>query len=194
MAKHSNDVLDPPDSEAVDDLASDSTEPATKSKLRARLVPAVGVLLLAASTASAVYFYLQYDEKRDIVDASAAASAAACDYAQELANFDFNTLDPYFAGVLAGATGEWKTQFETRQNDLRNLYTQGQVTSKVTEVQCATVSGDSDTAQALVVIGETISSVATEGKPQAGQLTMKVTLDNVDGRWLVSKLSAPQML
>lgn len=172
-------------------------EPAAEgptSTLRLRLVAALGVLLLVASTASAVFFYLQLDEKQDVDDAHAAASAAACDYARGLGNFDYNNLDPYFGSALEGATGEWKTQFDTRRDDLRNLYTQGQVTSHTTDAQCATLSGDADSAEVLVLVTQSVSSVATEGNPQVGQLTMKVGLDNIDGHWLASKLSAPQML
>ena len=209
-ADSATDLLEPTDGDAVgedreepqvaDTESGESSETeekpaqsAARYGLGVRLVAAGGALLLAATTAGAVYFYLQFDEQRDIDDARAAAAAAACDYARDLANFDFNNLDPYFSTVLDGATGEWKSQFDAQRDRLREVYTSGAVVSQVTEARCATMSGDRDSAEALVVITESIANLATESQPQLAQIAMTFTLDNVDGRWLVGKLSAPQL-
>ena len=172
---------------------AEQAEPRARSKARTRVVGGAGAILLAATTVGAVYFYLQFAEKRDIDDAQAAAGKAACDYVRDLANFSFNNLDPYFDTVLAGATGEWKSQFDARRNDLRDIYTQGEVESQATAAQCAIISGDTATADALVLVTESVSTNATGGNPNTGQLAITLTLDDVDGRWLVSKLSAPQL-
>lgn len=163
-------------------------------KLWVRIGAAAGGVLLVGSIASSVYFYLQYDKKNDALAAQSAARDAACAYAPALVNYEFNNLDPYFANVLNGATGDWKSQFEAKRNDLGTVLMQGEVTSKVTSVHCAIETGDSDHADAIVVIGQTVTNVGTEGKPQPGQMTMVITFDNVDGRWLASKINAPELM
>ncbi len=159
-----------------------------------RIGAPVGAVLLVGAIASSVYFYVQYDKKNDALAAQSAARDAACAYAPALVNYEFNNLDPYFANVLDGATGEWKSQFEAKREDLRTVLMQGQVTSKITSTHCAIETGDSDHADAIVVVGQTVTNVGTEGKPQPGQITMVITFDNVDGHWMASKINAPELI
>lgn len=187
-----------PDVETFDTDTSATTAngpaKAASAKRWVRSGAALGALLLVGSIASSVFFYLQYDEKRDALAAQEAARDAACAYAPALANFDFNNLDPYFAAVLDGATGEWKTQFEAKRDDLRTVLMQGEVKSQITDVRCAIETSDSDHADAIVVIGQSVTNVGTEGKSQPGQITMVITVDKVDGRWMASKINAPQLM
>jgi len=123
--------------------------------------------------------------------ASPTASGARSKLSLRMANYDFNNLDPYFKSVVDGATGDWKKQFEGKSNDLRTVLVQGQVKSQVKDVQCALKSGDNDHAEVILIIGQSITSVDAGGQPQPGQLTMALTLDKTDERWLISRLSAP---
>jgi Mce-associated membrane protein len=152
---------------------------------------AAATLLLAAALASTVFFYLQNKNNRAIVSAHEDARLAACRYAPVLADYDAKNLDKYFAGVLDGATGDWKKQFDSTSRELREVLTQGEVVSKVNDVQCAIKSGDANSAEAIVVIGQTITSMGTQGKPAPGQLSMVMRLEKVDGRWLVNKVNSP---
>lgn len=164
------------------------------AKRRLRIGAVLGALLVVTSIASAVFFYLRFETKRDILAAQESAREAACAYAPALANYDFTNLDPYFESVLDGATGDWKTQFAGNSTELRNVLVRGQVKSRVDDVQCAIESGNGDRADTIVVIGQSITSVGTEGKPQPSQITMVITVDNVDGRWMVSTLDSPQLV
>ena len=156
-----------------------------------RVAIGVGAVLLVGASAVAVHFYLQDSDRKAVLDAQDSAKAAACDYAPTMANYDFANLDAYFAGVLDGATGAWKSEFDGTSKDLREVLSQGQVVSTVGEVQCAIKSASEDSAEAIVVIGQSITSVGTGGKPQPGQLSMVLSLENVEGRWLVDKVDAP---
>ena len=167
------------------------TASGARSKLSLRIGAGLGALLLVASIVAAVIFYVQYNAKRDLLAAQESSRAAACAYAPALANYDFNNLDPYFKSVVDGATGDWKKQFEGKSNDLRTVLVQGQVKSQVKDVQCALKSGDNDHAEVILIIGQSITSVDAGGQPQPGQLTMALTLDKTDERWLISRLSAP---
>ncbi|PXX68407.1 Mce-associated membrane protein [Nocardia tenerifensis] len=180
----------------AESLSADSTAVTVRRRLtpgrtgRLALELAAAVLLCAA-IASSVVFYLQNKGNRAIIDANADARTAACSYAPVLADYDAKKLDPYFAAVLAGATGDWKKQFDSTSKELRDVLTQGEVVSKVNDVQCAIKSGDANSAEAIVVIGQTITSLGTQGKPAPGQLSMVMRLTKVDGRWLVNMVNSP---
>jgi Mce-associated membrane protein len=176
----------------------DSAEPAVVVQGRrlpgragALVFRAVVAIILCAAVASSVVFYLQNRGARATIDANADARAAACKYAPVLADYDAKNLDTYFAAVLDGATGDWKKQFDSTSKELREVLTQGAVVSKVNDVQCAVKTGDENSAEAIVVIGQTITSLGTQGKPAPGQLSMVMRLAKVDGRWLVNKVNSP---
>ncbi|MFE2996755.1 hypothetical protein ACFXG4_17270 [Nocardia sp. NPDC059246] len=159
---------------------------------RGRIVARAAVVLaLAGSIGSSIVFHQQDAHHRDLLTAQEQARAAACKYAPLLATYDAKNLDAYFTAVLDGATGDWRKQFDSTSKDLRDVLTQGQVVSKATDVQCAVRTADRDSAQAIVVIGQTITSLGTQGKPAPGQLSMVMRLERSGDRWLVNKVNSP---
>lgn len=174
--------------EAQDAVAA---PPAAPSRLRKWGLRIGVAAVVTASLGTAVYFYRDAADNRELIDAQSAARDAACAYAPILANYSFEDLDAYFTAVLDGATGDWKTEFDKTSKDLRDVLAQGKVVSKAADVQCALQNGDQHQATAIVVIGQSVSSVGTEGKPQPGQLSMVLSLEYHDGRWLVNKLDSP---
>ena len=119
------------------------------------------------------------------------ARDTACKYGPVLATYDSKHLDTYFRAVLAGATGDWHKQFDSTSKDLRDVLVKGEVTTTVSDVQCAIVSGDATSAQAIVVVGQSISSLGTQGKPEPGQLSISMRLQKDGDRWLVNKVDSP---
>ena len=170
----------------------DITEPDERAP-RGRKLPRRAVVAAAAVVALgiAVVGYLHFDREHQLAGARRDAAAAACAYAPVLATYDAAKLDDYVKAVDAGATGEWQRQFDESSKDLREVLAQGKVVSKSSGVQCALKSGDTRSAQALVVIGQTITSLGTNGKPEPGQLSVVLSLENQGGRWLVDKVDAP---
>ncbi|APE34997.1 hypothetical protein BOX37_14730 [Nocardia mangyaensis] len=148
-------------------------------------------IVLGASVATSVYLFVENKDTKDLLAAQQQAREAACHYGPVLADYDSKSLDPYFAAVLDGATGDWKKQFESTSTELRDALTQGEVVSKSTDTQCALRSGDEASAEAIVVIGTTISSLGTEHQAKPSQLSMVLSLRNDDGRWLVEKVNSP---
>ncbi|GAB2514572.1 hypothetical protein [Nocardia heshunensis] len=159
---------------------------------RGRIVArAAAVLALAASIGASIVFYQHDAHSKELLDAQQQAQAAACKYAPLLATYDAKNLDAYFTSVLDGATGDWKKQFDSTSKDLREVLSQGQVVSKATDVQCAVRNADRNSAEAIVVIGQTITSLGTQGKPAPGQLSMVMRLERSGDRWLVNKVNSP---
>lgn len=160
----------------------------TKGVVAARAAVAV---LLGGAIASTGYFFVQNKDNEALLAAHEEARAAACAYAPVLANYDAKNLDAYFTAVLDGATGDWKKQFDDTSRELKEVLSQGEVVSKTNDVQCAVKTGDETSAEAIVVIGQTITSVGTQGKPAPGQLSMVMRMAKVDGKWLVNKVNSP---
>ncbi|MFC4372890.1 hypothetical protein ACFO5K_02150 [Nocardia halotolerans] len=176
-----------------EDSVEPTTEPAARRPritLRRAALPAAAVTTVAA-VAVACSLAVDNHRIRAREQAREAALAAACSYAPTLARYDAKDLDTYFAAVLAGATGDWKTEFDATSKDLRDVLVQGQVVSTVGEVTCAIESADETTARAVAVIGQTITSLGTEGAPAPGQLSVNMSLREDAGRWLVSEVSTP---
>ncbi len=179
--------------ETTDDTAStEQAPPPTATHRRGRVVAvAAGATALAVASGLAVTFYLQKTDVEHTEQARAAAQQAACGYAPILASYDAANLDSYFSAVLAGATGEWKKQFDDTSKDLRQVLTAGEVVSKTDKVECAISAIDDTSAQAVVVVGQTITSLGTGHQPAPGQLSMLLGLEKVGDRWLVNKVDTP---
>ncbi|WP_280214888.1 hypothetical protein [Nocardia cyriacigeorgica] len=158
---------------------------------RNTVIRSAGVALVIAALGAAGYFAFRAEQIQSREDARETARLAACEYAPVLADYNARNLDTYFAAVLDGATGDWKQEFDATSKDLREVLTQGQVVSTPGEVQCAIESGDEHSARAVVVIGQSISSLGTQGQPREGQLAVTLSMQNVDGSWLVNEVSSP---
>ncbi|MFD3745321.1 hypothetical protein [Nocardia sp. NPDC058633] len=188
-------VPDSPDATvSVDKPATDAAQAPT-SRWRGRPAAAAtraGVaLLLCASLATSVVLFVQNQHNKDLLRAHEQAREAACHYGPVLADYDSKELDTYFDAVLDGSTGDWKKQFESTSAELREVLTQGEVISQVTDTQCAIRTADEDSAEAIVVIRQTITSLGTQHKPKPGQLSMVLSLRDDNGRWLVEKVNSP---
>ncbi|BAD59898.1 hypothetical protein [Nocardia farcinica] len=187
-----------PAGDSADETEKAFTAPGFAAKLRlpagrARTVTAGAAVavLVGASVGAAGWFYSQNSEHEGLLAAHEEARQAACAYAPVLADYDAKNLDAYFAKVLDGATGDWRKQFDDTSRELREVLTQGEVVSKADDVQCAIKTGDETSAEAIVVIGQTITSVGTQGKPSPGQLSMIMRMEKTDGRWLVNHVNSP---
>ncbi|MFC9966993.1 hypothetical protein ACFVH4_22420 [Nocardia ignorata] len=182
-----------PDNPLADDPSPESSAPVTEPRrktLRRMLFPAAAVTTIGA-VAIATLLAVDNHRIRAREQARDAALQAACAYAPTLASYDAKNLDTYFAAVLAGATGAWRTEFDATSKDLREVLVQGQVVSTVGNVTCAIESADETTARAVAVINQTITSLGTRGTPAPGQLSVNMSLRRDTDRWLVSELSTP---
>ncbi|MFC8042112.1 hypothetical protein [Nocardia sp. NPDC057353] len=172
--------------------SSASETPASGRKIsRPVLALAATAAVAVAAIATSITLFVQNQNQTALEDARAEAQQAACTYAPVLAEYDAKNLDAYFQGVLDGATGDWKEQFEDTSTELRDVLSKGEVISKADDVQCAIKTADETSAEAIVVIGQTITSLGTQGKPAPGQLSMVMRLQKIDGRWLVNNVNSP---
>lgn len=164
--------------------------PTPGRKGRAALAAAAAALLVGSLTAS-VALLVQHNSDSALLAAHEQAREAACRYAPTLADYDAKSLDTYFAAVAEGATGDWRTQFESTSAELREVLVAGEVVSRVEDVQCGLRNGDESSAEVVVVIGQTITSLGTQSKPQPGQLAMVMRLEKSGDQWLVNRVDSP---
>ncbi|MGW5437250.1 hypothetical protein [Nocardia asteroides] len=158
---------------------------------KAAIVVALAVALGVAGTAAGGYFGWQNHRADELERARTEARAAACAYGSVLSTYNAADLDSYFAAVLDRATGAWKQEFESTSADLREVLIQGQVQSTAGTVDCAIATSGTDTAEAIVVVDQSIASVGTQQQPRRGQLSITLSLAKSGDRWLTSKVSSP---
>lgn len=158
---------------------------------RAMIVIGGALTLATAGLAAGGYFGWQNHHQRALDHARDSAREAACAYGSVLANYDAANLDSYFAAVLDHATGEWKQEFQATSKDLRDVLTQGQVHSTTGTIQCGIATNDEVSAEAIVVIDQSVASVGTQSQPRRGQLAITLSLAKTGSTWLTSKVSSP---
>ncbi|MET8797295.1 hypothetical protein ABZV91_12755 [Nocardia sp. NPDC004568] len=184
------DTGEQPDAEGPDTGARTPRAAVRITRPMIAVLVAAAIVLLAA-VGAAGYLYVREQDRSETLAAYEDARQAACRYAPVLANYDAKNLDPYFSAVAAGATGDWKKEFETTTAELREALVAGQVVSTAGDIQCAVKTADAESAETVVVIGQTITSLGTRGLPAPGQLSMVMRMQNIDGHWLVDQMITP---
>ncbi|MFE3543739.1 hypothetical protein ACFXK0_12255 [Nocardia sp. NPDC059177] len=169
------------------DQATDTAPP----RRRTSVIVAAALLVGAGGLAAGGWFGWQQHRATGLDRARAEAREAACAYGSLLSTYDATDLDTYFAAVLDHATGAWKQEFAATSADLRDVLVQGQVRSSAGTVECAIATGTADSAEAIVVVDQSITSVGTQQQPRRGQLAITLSLDRSGDRWLTSKVSSP---
>ncbi|MET9489789.1 hypothetical protein [Nocardia sp. NPDC006630] len=181
---------------AQDTVTSGSVESGTAAAQRQWSRPVrIGALVLAilVPSALAALAFSREHSSRDTLDAQSSARDAACAYAKALTNYDAQSIDTYVATVLAGATGDFKTEFGKTSNELKDVIVQAKIQSQNRDARCGVETVSDTHADVVVAMSVSISSLGTQGKPVPSQISLVASLDKVDGHWLVSKLDAPAL-
>ncbi|OQS17165.1 hypothetical protein B0T36_00665 [Nocardia donostiensis] len=116
-----------------------------------------------------------------------ALEARACDITGKLLTVDYRDFDTFEKLTKENTTGEYKNSFLSSSSTWRDLYSESEVVSKTSDLRCYYKSGDASQAQVLVTGKRTITNAGFP-EPKIKPLSAVMTLDNVDGRWLCSKL------
>lgn len=185
------DVEKPPDDDRDD--ASDVDEEAPKAPARqwkryARIGLVAAVYLGAFGLAGGLGWKL-WDEHA-ATRAGQAAQRTAIDYAQVLTSIDSNQVDQNFSAVLDGATGEFKDTYTKASVQLRQLLVDNKATAHGTVIDSAIESQSKTRVVVLLMVDQAVSNaVRPDGRVDRSR--MKITMDNVGGHWLASKVELP---
>ena len=165
---------------------STSTGAAALAPPRRRLLLALsvlGLLLLAALVALVV----QLRSYEQVDNARGAAVQAAKQSALNLTSIDNEDFSADVQRVLDGATGSFKTDFESRSKQLAQVLAQNQVSSEGKVIDAGLVRFDDRNATALVVVDSNVKNVAVpEGR--VNTYRMRLTLERQGDQWLTSML------
>lgn len=176
------------ESEGLDESEVQSKPERARRPIVWSRVFAYGILpaLALALALGAGYLKWSAGEADDLARARAESVQAARDDAVTLLTYHADTVDKDLAAARERLTGEFKDAYAelTRQVVVPGAK-EKHISSVAKANAAASVSATANHAVALVYVDQTVT-IGT-GAPTDTQPVVRVTLDKVDGRWLVSR-------
>ncbi|NYG06352.1 Mce-associated membrane protein [Phycicoccus badiiscoriae] len=190
-AVEADDRVSPPDTLAAD--ASDQTgdhphaDRARALRVTPTLVWVVVAIALVASLALGATRGREWYAARQTEAANAAAVAAAKQLAINFVTVDYTKVDADIARVKAGATGDFLKSYSSSASELTKVLVANQTVSSVQRTEAALVSGDQDSAIALVgVVAPTKNTAVPNGEIKTYRMRLDLRL--VGDEWKVENL------
>ncbi|KUI12214.1 hypothetical protein AU191_18650 [Mycolicibacterium acapulense] len=186
---------DTAENRAGDDSNGDSNDDSNGDETTARhwRRPALrGALVLAfvALLGTTGFLGWQLWQERQVAQAGEQARAAAVTYAQVLTSIDSAKVDENFDAVLDGATGEFKDMYSQSSSQLRQLLIDNKASAHGVVLESAVQSATKDKAVVLLFVDQSVSNTNVPD-PRIDRSRIKMTMENVDGRWRASKVELP---
>lgn len=144
------------------------------------------VVLVVALTAAGYGGWLLYQRHENEV-AARQALAAAEKYVVTLTTIDSDAIDKNIADILDGSTGEFNDTYAKSSGQHRQLIVDNKVTARGQVVESAVKSVTTNKVQVLLMVDQSVSNLDNP-EPRIDRSRIKMTMQKVDGRWLVSKV------
>jgi Mce-associated membrane protein len=168
-----------------DEPAQTATEPASRVGWRRVLVYGVlpaGALLLAMA---AGYFKWQYSSVEESRTAAAESLQAAKDSTVVLLSYQPASVESELTAARDRTTGTFRDAYTHLTNDVVIPGAKQKLIATTATIPAAvSVSADANHAVALVFVSQTMTIGA--GKPSESMSSVRVSLDKVGDRWLIS--------
>lgn len=181
-----SDELAEPAEPVVDDPAPTSR----RRPVRLGILATLAALFVAVSIgAGAEGWLLIAAHQRDV--ASRQALAAAQHFAEAFTNADPGTIDQRIDEVTNATTGEFHAKYVKNISQLRAMLIDNKVTTHGSVVDSAVKSAGTDTVEVLLLVKQSFTSAATPeapADPPAEVIAMAITVQKIDGHWLVAKV------
>lgn len=175
-----------------DALAADTDHQTTRDRVRSlRITPTivwiVVAIALVASLALGATRGRDWYAARQTSAANADAVAAARQLAINFVTVDYTKVDADMARVKAGATGDFLKSYSTSAAQLSKVLVANKTVSSVQRTEAALVSGDEDSAVALVgVVAPTKNTAVPNGETKTYRMRLDLRL--VGDEWKVENL------
>lgn len=117
-----------------------------------------------------------------------AASKAARAETLAFMDVDYRSMDPRMAKVVAGATGQFRSEYQASTPQLKSAVVSQQSVSKGKVLSVAVSTLDQDSAVVFVAADSAVSNKSTGAKTQPRYYRLQMDLTKVRGRWLVDEL------
>lgn len=163
-----------------------------RTRLAIRCTAAVVFVAVLAGPAAYEGWLLFIQHQRDI--AAAQAHVAAQQFAGAFTNADPSTIDHQMDHITNMATGDFRERYIKSISAMRAMLIDKKVTTHGAVVASAVKSANAHTAEVLLFVKQTFTSPDLPKPPDAPAeqpaevIGMAVTMEKVDGRWLVSKV------
>jgi Mce-associated membrane protein len=160
---------------------------AAVARITPKMVWALAALALLASLALGATKGREWYAARQVEAAQAQAVAAARQLAVNFVTVDYEKVDADTARVKAGATGEFLKSYGASIDELKKVLVANKSISTVQRSEVALVSGDVDSAVALVgVVAPTKNTAVPNGETKTYR--MRLELQKVGQDWKVENL------
>jgi len=165
------------------DTASPARDTARRgSGLTIALAVAVAVLLGASATFGALW----WSEHRQAAQRDEVLGLAER-IAVDVTSYDYRHIQRNFDRVAALSTDKWARVYrDERADQLAEVIIQGQAISEGTVRDAGIAELTEDRAVVVAFVDQTITNVHTP-QPRIDRNRMRLTLRNVDGRWLLDR-------
>ena len=165
-------------------------ESESSPRRRGRVAIVATAVVLAATLGGAGFLGWKVWDLTSVASAGRQAQDAAVAYAQVLTSIDSNKVDENFNQVLDGATGEFKDMYSQSSVQLRQLLIDNKATAHGVVVDSAVQSTSRDKVVVLLFVDQAVSNTNVPD-PRIDRSRIKMTMEDVDGRWRASKVELP---
>ena len=175
---------------ADDDADTDDVAPKEARRFDAVTVVGLAVLPALALLLAIGAAWLKYYDNQAVASAAAREESmrVAADSTSKLLSYKPDTVEQQLNDARQLLTGEFSTEYaDLITNVVIPNATQQLVSAVATVPKTASVSAEPDHAVVLVFVNQTVA-VGTN-PPTDTASSVRVTLDRVDGKWLISKFN-----
>ena len=164
----------------------------TGSRVRLNIVLYVLALLLACACVfgGVLVYQAHQDRVRDAAEQERYGDVmhAAEGEVEAFINIDYTKAQESIDAVAAGATGDFKKQYDTSTDGVIDVLQKNQSVMDGTVLWAGVVNVDADSATVIAATSGTVANVSTANKPVARSFRLKLDLVRVDGVWLTDNL------
>ncbi|MGH9094723.1 MAG: hypothetical protein ACRDXE_06130, partial [Acidimicrobiales bacterium] len=180
--------------QAVDepvDEPPDGTGPPGEGARRRRwptpIAAAVGLVIVVLVVA-VIYSGLRIHHDDQVSAARSSALATATADGRLIGTFHYQHLDADLAAVEARSTPAFAKQYKTARSALTKVLEQYKANSDGTVVGAGVQSASTSHAVVLVFVNQGVTNSAIGSKPRNEASRLRLTLDRVHGKWLLSNV------
>ncbi|GAB89620.1 hypothetical protein [Gordonia rhizosphera] len=160
----------------------------SSDRLRGRTLPVVAAVLMVAALTAAVtaYFTVYRDDRAIGTDDGREVVSAANDGTVAILSYSPASLDSDFAKAKSHLTGQFLSYYEEfTAKVVKPAAIDNGITTKATVVRSAVSKLEPDNAEVLAFVNQTTTS-KTKPDPEQTSSSVRVSLQRVDGTWLIS--------
>ena len=124
----------------------------------------------------------------DLTRAQREVARAARTEALAFLTVDHTNMEPLIEAVLAGATGDFKEQYESQRDELARQAVRSRATSTAEVVAVGVGHLDDDSAVVLLAANSTVANKKTDEQGQVRFYRLRLVLVREGGRWLTERV------